>query len=160
MLTSSNCYQSKFTVNNCLSENTYFSFMNLISASDRYQISYDLSVAFNIILPHIDSNVENSFTRKPFMTGKKSFFNRIYWKNRYPLESPDLFLRIKDSDSEDELLYVLKVKCISKLQDKWIRFRLQRNALIWNLKHKNQVPLASLTDPFPTYKHIDFHLFL
>ena len=93
------------------------------------------------------------------MTGKKSFFNRIYWKNKYPLESPALFLRIKDSDSEDELLYVLKVKCISKLQDRWIRLRLQRNALIWNLKHKNQVPLASLTDPFPTYKHIDFHLF-
>ena len=28
--------------------------MNLISASDRYQISYDLSVAFNTMLPHID----------------------------------------------------------------------------------------------------------
>lgn len=158
MFTSSICYQSKFIVNDYLSRNTYFSFVNLISALDRYQISYDLSVAFNTMLPHTDFNTENSFTRKPFMTGKK-FFNRIYWKNKYPLESPDLFLRIKDSDSEDELLYILKVKSISKLQDRWIRLRLQRNPLIWNLKHKNQVPLASLTDPFPTFKHIDFHLF-
>ena len=147
MLTSSNCYQSKFTVNDSLSQNTYFSFMNFISASDRYQISYDRSVAFNTILPHIDSNIENSFTRKPFMTGKKSFFNRIYWKNRYPLESPDLFLRIKDSDSEDEHLYILKVKSISKLQDRWIRFRLQRNALIWNLKHKTKFLLLPLLTP-------------
>lgn len=142
-----------------MSGNTYFSLMNLISASDRYHISYDLSVAFNTMLPHIDFNVENGFTRKPFMTGKKSLFNRIYWRSKYPLESPDLFLRLKHSDSEHELLYILKVKSISKLQNRWIRFRLQRNPLIWNLKHKNQVPLASFTDSFPTYKHIDFHLF-
>lgn len=104
MFTSSICYQSKFIVNDYLSRNTYFSFVNLISALDRYQISYDLSVAFNTMLPHTDFNTENSFNKKPFMTGKNfstEFIERINIHLSLQISS-----RIKDSDSEDELLYI------------------------------------------------------